>query len=72
MLYLDGKTAVFFKPLFQGHFSYEWFASGLSVVNRLKANRNLETKEKRCITCNFVVVVQFCLFVLLWFFGLHV
>ena len=57
MLYLDGKTAVFFKPLFQGHFSYEWFASGLSVVNRRKANRNLETKEKRCITCNFVVVV---------------
>ena len=57
MLYLDGKTAVFLKPLFLGYFSYEWFASGLSVENRLKANRNLETKEKRCITCNFVVVV---------------
>lgn len=68
VLYLDGKTAVFFKPLFPGHFSYEWFASGLSVVNKLKANRNLETKEKRCSTCNFCC----CLVLFCFVFGLHV
>ena len=56
-----GPFANNFNLLLQGHFSYQWFASGLSILNRHEVNRNLEPKEKRCITYRFRIVYLMCL-----------